>query len=55
VSREEERGRGGGKGGIEAQATKNVVSQGSDAAAGALHDSRKVGSVDQNEETEKVG
>lgn len=38
-----------------APATKNVVSQGSDAAAGALHDSSRVGGVDQNEETEKVG
>ncbi|KAK7741430.1 hypothetical protein SLS63_000984 [Diaporthe eres] len=54
ISREEERG-GGRKGGVGAPATKNVVSQGSDAAAGALHDSKKVGNVDQNEETEKVG
>ncbi|KAG6363439.1 hypothetical protein INS49_008539 [Diaporthe citri] len=54
ISREEERGRGG-KGGVGAPATKNVVSQGSDAAADALHDPKEVGSVDQNEETEKVG
>ncbi|KKY38321.1 putative cation transport regulator-like protein 2 [Diaporthe ampelina] len=53
VSREEERRRG--KGGGEAPATENAVSRGSDAAASALHDPRNFGSIDQNEETEKVG
>lgn len=53
ISREE--GRGRGEGVVEALATENSVSKGSDAAAGALDDSSKVGSVDQNEETEKVG
>ncbi|KAK2610820.1 hypothetical protein N8I77_004219 [Diaporthe amygdali] len=52
ISREEESGRGKGK--VESPATKNAVSQGSDAAAGALHDFRKVSSVDEQEETEKA-
>lgn len=44
-----------GKGVSEGHTAKNVVSTSSDAASGALRDSGKVGSVDQNEETEKVG
>lgn len=58
MARGEESGGGGGEvgnGGSEAQAAKNVVSTSSDAASGALRDSGKAGSVDQNEETEKVG
>ncbi|KAI3401572.1 hypothetical protein diail_10173, partial [Diaporthe ilicicola] len=53
ISREDH---GRGNGSVEGpEAAKKVVSQESDATAGALHDFRKVSSVDEQEETEKAG